>query len=77
MSRPALTSSAEFVQLALFAAGAIDPTIARKPRFNKEVPEGPARLLRELVKRGLDERAYMPAAALVLALDRDDTRGLA
>jgi hypothetical protein len=69
MSRTALTSSAEFVQLALFAAAAIDPTVVRKPRFNKEVPEGPARLLRALAGRGLRRDCYLAGARLVLELD--------
>ena len=58
-----------FADVALLAAGAI---ATPKPRFAKQVPAGAARLMRELVKRGLDERAYLNAAALVLVLDGEE-----
>jgi hypothetical protein len=39
------------------------------PRRTHRGADGPGRLLRALVRDGLDEDALVPAAALVLALD--------
>jgi hypothetical protein len=41
-----------------------------RPTFAGRVPPGPARLLRDLVRGGLDSAALPTAAALVLELDR-------
>lgn len=41
--------------------------------LRRDCPPGPARLLRELVKRGLTEDALHSAAALALVLDEGPT----
>jgi len=59
-------------QLALFEeARALVDALSPSNRFTETRAEGPGRLLRELVRRGLSEDALTVAAALVLGLDRE------
>ena len=46
-----------------------DEMVAPAPKRERAVPDGCARLLKELVKRGLDLDALEAAAGLVLLLD--------
>jgi hypothetical protein len=41
----------------------------------RRINGGPQRLLRDLVRAGLDERALLPAAGLVVELDRRAAEG--
>jgi hypothetical protein len=58
---------------------ALEPGAQRRTNrelgLTRDAAPGPARLLRELVRRGLDERHHVAAAALVLALDDDGANG--
>lgn len=60
------------VQLAFELVDVIEAPRTR-PRFAKEIPPGAARLVRELVRRGLREDAYVAAAMLALELEREFT----
>jgi hypothetical protein len=55
------------LSLLLFAA-------RERPRFAKEVPAGPERLVRELIRRGLREDCYVAAARLALELEQTAKR---
>jgi hypothetical protein len=46
------------------------PDEPARPSFARRVPAGPTRLLRDLIRGGLDTAALPIAAALVLELDR-------
>ena len=58
---------------------ALEPAAKRRTNgelgLRRDAAPGPERLLRELVKRGLDERHHVAAGALVLALDDEGTNG--